>query len=114
MPGLLDGKVAVVTGTGHGVGRGYAVALAAEGAKVVVNDLGGSVHGEGADARAADIVAGIVNAPTTTRAGVTSLGHRRETHSRHRSSASPSRRPRRATPPMGVLTSVVLPATTGS
>ena len=52
--GLLEGKVVVITGAGHGVGRGYALAMAAEGAKVVVNDLGGSPRGEGPDARAAE------------------------------------------------------------
>lgn len=58
--GLLDGKVAVITGAGHGVGRGYALAMAAEGAKVVVNDLGGSARGEGSDAMAADAVVDVI------------------------------------------------------
>ena len=43
-----DGKVAVVTGAGGGLGRSHAIELSKRGAKVVVNDLGGSVSGEGA------------------------------------------------------------------
>ncbi|XP_055915705.1 peroxisomal multifunctional enzyme type 2 [Eupeodes corollae] len=51
-----DGRVAVVTGAGAGLGREYALLFGSRGANVVVNDLGGSFHGEGASKRAADVV----------------------------------------------------------
>ena len=46
---LLEGKAVLVTGAGGGIGRDFALAMAAEGASVVVNDIGASVHGEGRD-----------------------------------------------------------------
>ncbi len=54
--GLLDGKVAIITGAGGGLGRTHALAFAAEGAKVVVNDLGGAKDGTGAGTAMADTV----------------------------------------------------------
>jgi NAD(P)-dependent dehydrogenase (short-subunit alcohol dehydrogenase family) len=54
---LLDGKVAIVTGAGNGIGRAHALLFARQGALVVVNDVGGSRDGSGSDASAAKSVA---------------------------------------------------------
>src|SRR5436309_10488884 len=55
--GMLDGKIAVITGAGRGIGRGEALLFAQQGARVVVNDLGGEWDGTGRDTRAATEVA---------------------------------------------------------
>jgi NAD(P)-dependent dehydrogenase (short-subunit alcohol dehydrogenase family) len=60
MAGLMEGKVAVVTGAGRGIGREVAILMASEGARVVVNDLGASLQGEGADATPAQEVVQII------------------------------------------------------
>ncbi|MCC6901485.1 MAG: SDR family NAD(P)-dependent oxidoreductase [Polyangiaceae bacterium] len=56
--GLLDGKVAIVTGAGGGIGRATALLLAREGAKVVVNDVGGARDGSGQSVSPAEAVTG--------------------------------------------------------
>ncbi|MGK8488531.1 SDR family NAD(P)-dependent oxidoreductase [Nocardia asiatica] len=70
----FDGRVAVITGAGRGLGRAYALLLAAKGAKVVVNDLGSSVRGDSVEADpAAEVVAEIEAAGGTAVACTASV-----------------------------------------
>ena len=62
MSGLCDGRIVIVTGAGGGIGRAHALLFAREGAKVVVNDIGGSRSGEGVDAGPAQQVVNEITA----------------------------------------------------
>jgi NAD(P)-dependent dehydrogenase (short-subunit alcohol dehydrogenase family) len=62
MSKMVEGKVVVVTGAGGGIGRDIALAMAKEGAKIVVNDIGASVAGEGSDAAPAQAVVNEIKA----------------------------------------------------
>lgn len=68
MPVRFDGRVAVVTGAGSGLGRSHALLLASRGARVVVNDLGGAVDGSGRSNTAADRVVAEIEASGGTAA----------------------------------------------
>jgi len=59
MARLLEDKVCIVTGAGHGIGRGHALELARQGAKVIVNDVGSSVNGDGSG-RDADLTVDLI------------------------------------------------------
>lgn len=60
--GICDGRTVIITGAARGLGRAYALAFAAEGANVVVNDIGASLGGEGRDTSAADEVVAEIKA----------------------------------------------------
>lgn len=59
--GICEGRTVIITGAARGLGRAYALGFAAEGANVVVNDIGTSLHGEGRDTSAADAVVEEIN-----------------------------------------------------
>ena len=92
----LDGRVVIVTGAGRGIGREHALLMASEGARVVVNDLGGAADGGGEDATpaeevAAEIRAGggaaIANRACTGRAPAAARSERLTSSSRRATSA---------------------------
>jgi len=60
--GSLDGRVAIITGAGRGIGREHALLMASEGAKIVVNDLGGAIDGSGGDQTPAEEVVAEIKA----------------------------------------------------
>ena len=72
----FEGKVAVVTGAGGGIGRSHAIEFAKRGAKVVVNDLGGSVHGSGSSDMADQVVEEISKSGGTAVANKASVSDR--------------------------------------
>jgi NAD(P)-dependent dehydrogenase (short-subunit alcohol dehydrogenase family) len=74
VPGLLENKIAIVTGAAHGIGRGHALELAKHGATVIVADLGTSVRGEGKGADAQQVADLIVKRGGTAIADFADVG----------------------------------------
>ena len=74
--GMLEGRTAIVTGAGRGIGRAEALLLAAEGARVVVNDRGAALEGGGTDTQVAQQVVDEITAavPDTNREKCTGFG----------------------------------------
>ena len=105
--GSFEGKVALVTGAGRGIGRAEALLLASEGAKVVVNDVGGSPDGSGSDAGPAQQVVDEIEA-----AG----GERGREHRRHLDAGPVPRRwsRRPGTPSGGSTSSSTTPASSAT
>ena len=75
MTDTLQGKVAIVTGAGRGIGRGVAIMMAEEGAKVVVVDPGVNVDGSGADHSVAQQVTSEIQAAGGDRGGLHRVGN---------------------------------------
>ena len=95
MPGLMNGKVAIVTGAGGGIGREIALAMARAGARVLINDIGASLGGEGRSATPAEETKGLIEATGGEAAISTEFSCRMGDSAEDRASGARSFRPAR-------------------